>query len=330
MMRKLLLLLLMPLAVLTAQAQSNDYNMVIELNNGTTITLGANDVRNLTFNGDALSISGNTIEDIIAALATKADKSEIEELRALINQFKDVVSKKTITVNGVSFKMVKVFGGTFQMGATSEQGGDSDSDERPVHYVSLSDYWIGETEVTQALWQAVMGSNPSEFTGDSQRPVENVSWNDCQTFIQTLNELTGMSFRLPTEAEWEFAARGGNSSQGYKYAGSNTVDNVAWYYFNSYALGSSSPDYGTHPVATKSPNELGLYDMSGNVWEWCQDWYGSYSSSAQTDPVGPSSGSNRLRRGGSWNSNTRNCRVAYRNYGTPSSRDNSRGLRLAF
>ena len=148
MMRKLLLLLLMPLAVLTAQAQSNDYNMVIELNNGTTITLGANEVRNLTFNGDALSISGNTIEDIIAALATKADKSEIEELRALINQFKDVVSKKTITVNGVSFKMVKVFGGTFQMGATSEQGGDSDSDERPVHYVSLSDYWIGETEVT--------------------------------------------------------------------------------------------------------------------------------------------------------------------------------------
>ena len=322
MMRKLLLLLLMPLAVPTAQAQSNDYNMVIELNNGTTITLGANEVRNLTFNGDALSISGNTIEDIIAALATKADKSEIEELRALINQFKDVVSKKTITVNGVSFKMVKVFGGTFQMGATSEQGGDSDSDERPVHYVSLSDYWIGETEVTQALWQAVMGSNPSEFTGDSQRPVENVSWNDCQTFIQTLNELTGMSFRLPTEAEWEFAARGGISTQGYKYSGSNTIGDVAWYTSNS----GSKP----HPVATKSPNELGLYDMSGNVREWCQDWYGSYSSSAQTDPVGPSSGSDRVERGGSWGSNARYCRVTSRDYETPSYRYYSLGLRLAF
>ena len=324
-MKKLFLLLLMPLAVLTARAQSNDYNMVIELNNGTTITLGANDVRNLTFNGDALSISGNTIEDIIAALATKADKSEIERLEAMISQLQEELHPtppKEYTVNGVSFKMKKVSGGTFQMGATEEQGSDALDDEKPVHSVTLSDYWIGETEVTQALWQAVMGSNPSHFTGDSQLPVENVSWNDCQTFIQTLNELTGMSFRLPTEAEWEFAARGGNSSQGYKYAGSNTVGDVAWYYSNS----SSK----THPVATKSPNELGLYDMSGNVWEWCQDWYGSYSSSAQTDPVGPSSGSNRVLRGGSWNSLARYCRVAYRNSTTPSDRYFSLGLRLAF
>ncbi len=324
----------MPLAVLTARAQSNDYNMVIELNNGTTITLGANDVRNLTFNGDALSISGNTIEDIIAALATKADKSElstkadkseIERLEAMISQLQEdlhLTPPKEYTVNGVSFKMVKVFGGTFQMGATEEQGSDAYDDEKPVHSVTLSDYWIGETEVTQALWQAVMGSNPSYFTGDSQLPVENVSWNDCQTFIQTLNELTGMSFRLPTEAEWEFAARGGNSSQGNKYAGSNTIGDVAWYTSNS----GSKP----HPVATKSPNELGLYDMSGNVWEWCQDWYGSYSSSAQTDPVGPSSGSNRVERGGSWNNNARVCRVAFRRSSTPSIRLNYLGLRLAF
>ena len=231
-------------------------------------------------------------------------------------------SENTFTVNGVSFKMVKVAGGTFQMGATSEQGSDASDDEKPVHSVTLSDYWIGETEVTQALWQAVMGSNPSWFTGDSQLPVENVSWNDCQTFIQTLNELTGQSFRLPTEAEWEFAARGGISTLGYKYASSNTVGDVAWYKDNS----SSK----THPVATKSPNELGLYDMSGNVWEWCQDWYGSYSSSAQTDPVGPSSGSSRVPRGGSWFINAGGCRVAARNGYTPSIRSSDLGLRLAF
>jgi formylglycine-generating enzyme required for sulfatase activity len=329
-MKKLLLFLLMPMALLTASAQNNDYNMVIELKNGTTITLGADEVGNLTFNSETLSISGNTIEDILAILAS--NKTEIDELRALVNQLQDIIIKPegTFTVNGISFKMVKVSGGTFQMGATPEQGSEIDEDELPVHSVTLSDYWIGETEVTQLLWHAVMGSNPSLCAGDSQLPVENVSWDDCQEFITRLNQLTGQSFRLPTEAEWEFAARGGNSSQGYKYAGSNTIGDVAWYYDNSCALGSSSPDYGTHPVATKSPNELGLYDMSGNVWEWCQDWYGSYSSSAQTDPVGPSSGSNRVERGGSWNNNARVCRVAFRRSSTPSIRLNYLGLRLAF
>ncbi len=318
------------MALLTASAQNNDYNMVIELKNGTTITLGADEVGNLTFNSETLSISGNTIEDILAILAS--NKTEIDELRALVNQLQDIIIKPegTFTVNGISFKMVKVSGGTFQMGATPEQGSEIDEDELPVHSVTLSDYWIGETEVTQLLWHAVMGSNPSLCAGDSQLPVENVSWDDCQEFITRLNQLTGQSFRLPTEAEWEFAARGGNSSQGYKYAGSNTIGDVAWYYDNSCALGSSSPDYGTHPVATKSPNELGLYDMSGNVWEWCQDWYGSYSSSAQTDPVGPSSGSNRVERGGSWNNNARVCRVAFRRSSTPSIRLNYLGLRLAF
>ncbi len=246
-------------------------------------------------------------------------------------------SENTFTVNGVSFKMVKVAGGTFQMGATSEQGNDAYDDEKPVHSVTLSDYWIGETEVTQALWYAVMGKRPtpdgdqwsSSYGLGDNYPAYNVSWNDCQTFITRLNQLTGQSFRLPTEAEWEFAARGGNSSQGYKYAGSNTIGDVAWYYDNSCALGSSSPDYGTHPVATKSPNELGLYDMSGNVWEWCQDWYGSYSSSAQTDPVGPSTGSGRVLCGGSWAYDARSCRVSSRHPYDPSSTDGNRGLRLA-
>ncbi len=236
---------------------------------------------------------------------------------------------KTYTVNGVSFTMVAVEGGTFTMGATPEQGDDAYSDEKPAHQVTLSSYHIGQTEVTQELWQAVMGSNPSWFTGDLQRPVERVSWNDCQTFINKLNQMTGLNFRLPTEAEWEYAARGGNRSQGYKYAGSNTVGDVAWYSDNSYALGSSNPDYGTHPVATKAPNELGLYDMSGNVWEWCQDWYDSYSSNAQTNPTGPASGSYRGHRGCCWSGHARYCRVSSRYSHAPSYSDHNLGFRLA-
>jgi sulfatase modifying factor 1 len=224
------------------------------------------------------------------------------------------------TVNGVTFKMVAVKGGTFTMGATSEQSNPS-SDEKPVHTVTLSDFAIGETEVTQELWQAVMGTNPSYFIGNLQRPVEQVSWNDCQTFIEKLNELTGMQFSLPTEAQWEYAARGGASSQGYQYSGSNTLADVAWYTSNS----SST----THPVKSKQANELGLYDMSGNVVEWCQDWYGSYSSSSQTDPTGFTSGSYRVLRGGGWIYSARNCRVANRDYDTPSNRYYYNGLRLA-
>ena len=230
------------------------------------------------------------------------------------------VVTETITVNGVSFKMVAVEGGTFTMGATSEQGSDAYSDESPTHSVTLSDFAIGETEVTQELWKAVMDSNPSIFSG-TNLPVETVSWYDCQTFISKLNNLTGKNFRLPTEAEWEYAARGGNKSKGYKYAGSNTLGDVAWYYGNS----SSK----THSVKQKQANELGLYDMSGNVWEWCQDWYGSYSSSAQTNPTGSTSGSYRVLRGGSWISDARDCRVSSRGNTTPTNTYNFLGLRLA-
>ena len=230
------------------------------------------------------------------------------------------VTRKTITVNRVSFDMIKVEGGTFTMGATSEQGGAAFDDEKPAHQVTLSDYYIGETEVTQALWQAVMGSNPSRFKGSSN-PVESVSWNDCQEFIRKLNSLTGRTFRLPTEAEWEFAARGGNESKGYKYSGSNSIDNVAWY-----ASNSSSE---THAVKTKSPNELRIYDMSGNVREWCQDWCGSYSSNAQTNPRGPSSGSYyRVLRGGCWFNFAGHCRVSDRYANLPDYGNNHFGLRL--
>lgn len=226
---------------------------------------------------------------------------------------------RVIEVNGVKFKMIYVAGGTFTMGATAEQIG-YDNDETPAHQVTLSDYFIGETEVTQELWYAVMGANPSNFTRSSRNPVEMVSWHDCQSFIQKLNQLTGLRFRLPTEAEWEFAARGGNSSKGYKYSGSNRIEDVAWYDGNSGGT--------THEVGTCYPNELGIYDMSGNVWEWCSDWYGSYSSMAQTDPSGAGSGSYRVLRGGGWGGSAQICRVAIRSYGTPDYRYDPLGFRL--
>ena len=226
----------------------------------------------------------------------------------------------TYYVNSVPFNMVYVGGGTFWMGATDEQAGDYLSNETPVNRVHLSSYYIGQTEVTQELWREVMGTNPSYFLGDLQRPVERVSWNDCQTFLTRLNELTGKNFRLLTEAEWEFAARGGNKSQGYKYAGSNAIGDVAWHKSNS--------SNTTHPVATKAPNELGLYDMSGNVCEWCQDWFGSYTSGEKTDPTGPATGSSRVYRGGCWNNYATYCRVSYRSYGGVLG-NNEFGLRLA-
>ena len=215
--------------------------------------------------------------------------------------------------------MMYVKGGTFTMGATSEQGSEADSDEKPTHSVTLSSFYICKYEVTQALWKAVMGSNPSSFKGDNL-PVETVSWDDCQTFIRKLNAMTGKNFRLPTEAEWEFAARGGNNSRGYKYAGSNNIETVAWYDDNS---GSK-----THVVGTKSPNELGIYDMSGNVLEWCQDWKGSYSSASQTNPTGASSGSYRVLRGGGWCYLARSCRSSGRGSFTPDGRGSNYGLRL--
>ena len=272
---------------------------------------------------------------------TGDDKVDVSDVNAIINVIlnpETLIDFEEFEVNGVKFKMVKVEGGTFTMGATPEQGSDAYDSEKPAHQVTLSSYRIGATEVTQALWQAVMGSNPSYYngTGNSaygsnhsadygtnlQRPVEYVSWNDCQEFITKLNQLTGKTFRLPTEAEWEYAARGGNKSQGYKYAGSNTVGDVAWYSNNS----SST----THAVGTKQANELGLYDMSGNMLEWCQDWYGSYSSGAQTNPTGPTSGSYRVNRGGSWNRNAGACRVSLRFSDTPTHRYGSIGLRLVY
>ena len=228
-------------------------------------------------------------------------------------------STRTFTANGVSFTMVQVPGGTFTMGGTSEQGSDAYGEEKRTHKVTLSSYYIGQTEVTQELWQAVMGNNPSFFKGN-KRPVEQVSWDDCQTFLRKLNSMTGQTFRLPTEAEWEYAARGGKS-EGTKYSGSNFIEDTAWYGDNS---GNQ-----THDVATKRANSLGIYDMSGNVDEWCNDWLGKYNKGSQTNPQGPSKGSSRVLRGGSWKYSAGGCRVSFRNFRSPDGSYNNLGLRLA-
>lgn len=248
---------------------------------------------------------------------------------------------KKITVNGVSFNMKKVEAGTFTMGATPEMQNPS-NDEKPAHLVTLTnDYYIGETVVTQALWKAVMGkqkvkpsflrgllgatptyraNNPSHFLGN-KKPVENVSWNDCQTFISKLNAETGLKFRLPTEAEWEFAARGGNKSRRCQYSGGNNASDVAWHSKNSKAQ--------THDVMTKEPNELGLYDMSGNVWEWCNDWYDAYKTNSKSNPKGCANGSRRVRRGGSLDTEVRKCRSSYRSSSEPDAAFIDLGFRLA-
>ena len=241
--------------------------------------------------------------------------------------FRDISDKSqsfneelAIPVNSnVYVELVKVEAGSFNMGATPEME-NPDEFEKPVHRVTLTNnYYIGKYEVTQALWQAVMGSNPSCFKGDDL-PVEMVTWNDCQDFISKLNAMTGKRFRLPSEAEWEYAARGGNKSRGYQYSGSNTIGDVAWYVGNSSSM--------THAVGTKQPNELGLYDMTGNVYEMCQDRSGSYSSSPQTNPTGAVSGSYRVYRGGSWCFSAWNCRTSCRENNAPDDCDDNLGLRL--
>jgi formylglycine-generating enzyme required for sulfatase activity len=241
--------------------------------------------------------------------------------------------------NSLGATMVWVPGGSFTMGDTAG-GGESNETK---HQVTLSGFYMGQTEVTQAQWQKVMGNNPSNFKNGSnaaQRPVEQVSWYDAVAFCNKLSLQEGKSpaynisgtkvtlnqgatgYRLPTEAEWEYAAKGGASTpvQTVKYAGSANLDEIAWT--------SSNSGNTTHPVAEKKPNALGLYDMTGNVWEWCQDWYGNYGTTAQSDPAGAASGSYRVSRGGSWLSDASYARVSYRDSGTPDNRFSNLGFRL--
>ncbi len=220
--------------------------------------------------------------------------------------------------------MVAVKGGTFKMGCNEAVDVACAANEKPPHSVQLNDFHIGKYEITQAQWVAVIGKNPSKFTACSNCPVENVSWNDIQIFIDQLNQKTGQSFRLPTEAEWEYAARGGATSQNTKYAGGMQINKVAWNPINS--------NKQTQAIGKKTPNELGLYDMTGNVWEWCSDWYDAdfYYDSPSENPSGPEEGETRVLRGGGWHfSSPKECRVTHRYYAEPTYRDNIAGFRLA-
>jgi len=226
----------------------------------------------------------------------------------------------TDTIPDYKIEMVRVEGGIFVMGCTPDQG-DCSNNEKPAHKVTLNDFYIGKYEVTQQQWTAIMGNNPSRFKGEDN-PVETVSWYEVQEFIRILNKKTGKKYRLPTEAEWEYAARGGSQSKGYKYSGSNNPEDVAWFSGNSTKK--------TYPVGTKQANELDIYDMSGNVWEWCNDLYDSnyYPISPKRNPSGSDLGSKRVYRGGSWNLGDLFCRSAYRNSYSPDYKHASIGFRL--
>ena len=292
-------------------------NIDILNGNGSYTIYNNSNIVSCHVNNEKLMLTGMKVgtTDVVVKDNVSGDKALVTVI--VTNRVKLVPD----TLFDVRFNMIYVEGGPCMTGATDEQASDAYSQEKPAHWNTLSDYLIGETEVTQALWMAVMGDNPSSFTGDLQLPVERVSWVDCMEFLDRLNELTGKDYRLPTETEWEYAARGGIFNQGFKYAGSNTIDDVAWY--------SSNSSGKTHAVRTKVPNELGIYDMSGNVFEWCQDWYNTYSSGMSVNPTGPDSGTARVNRGGSFSSADRLCRVPYRRGNTPTTANNSIGLRLA-
>lgn len=235
-------------------------------------------------------------------------------------QEKEQESNKIVfNVNGIAFIMLKVAGGIFMMGATSEQDKFAKDREKPIHQVEVSDFLIGETLVTQELWKSVMGNNPSRYKG-KQRPVEQVTWDNCQEFISRLNVITGKKFRLPTEAEWEFAARGGNKSLGFLYSGSHHPNDVAWFSDNTKT---------SQPVKTKLPNELGIYDLSGNLLEWCNDWYDCYSQYKQINPKGPNKGVYKVYRGGSWYNDSTYCRISFRGAIQPNQDADNLGFRLA-
>jgi formylglycine-generating enzyme required for sulfatase activity len=249
-------------------------------------------------------------------------KSQITGEKEIIwKPLQDKVTTKVFLFKvDAEIEMIFVQGGLFTMGCTREQRGDCESDEKPPHQVLLNDFYISKYEVTQAIWKEVMGTNPSKFNGCDSCPVENVTWSEVQVFIRKFNAQTGKNYRLPTEAEWEYAARGGVHCRDNKYSGSNNIREVAWYGSNSNGT--------THPVGTKKANELGIYDMSGNVWELCQDWYGNYSVLQNHNPHGAGGGYYRVMRGGGWDGSSFYCRVANRGNSKPNERHDSVGFRL--
>jgi formylglycine-generating enzyme required for sulfatase activity len=282
---------------------------------------GGEGIVSCTVSGEQLVVTGISHGNTVIQL-TNVYTGDVAELEV------NVLGAEHFNVNGVEFTMQPVQGGEFTMGALNGEVIYPNQYGEPYE-VELNPFYMAETEVTQALWQVVMGKNPSFFDGDPERPVEMVSWEDCQEFIDRLNQMTGRNFCLPTEAQWEFAARGGNSSHDYSYAGSSSIDPVAWYWDNIPSQMAGTQGYGTQAVATKSPNELGLYDMSGNVLEWTWDWYADYRWSPCEDPTGPYTGTTRSVRGGGWNTGQQNCGVVYRDSADPTVRTEAIGLRLA-
>lgn len=269
--------------------------------------------------GTKIKVPFEQLDSVSTSLDSEDFNIEDENTKESVMPKTESIASITYKVKGVSFIMRKMEAGSFQMGSTA-WGHDN---AQPIHQVTLNrDYFMAETEVTQELWEAIMGDNPSRLSG-KQRPVHNVSWEDCQIFIDKLKELTGVNFRLPSEAEWEFAARGGNLSKGYTYAGSNSIEDVAYY--------DISLEKGPFVVKQKKPNELGLYDMTANVGEWCQDWYSSdyYSISPEVDPAGPSEGEYRVMRGGCYNYSYSSCTNASREFLSADDRSWVNGFRLA-
>ncbi len=338
-MKKILLLICITLIAVPLSAQQIT-NMKQKVENGRIVIIydiiGEDNYDKYTVSMQAKNNAGQQITPYVVA-------GDIGNVKLGINKTiywepqlegRSVKGWKVILSSKIENKLVFVKGGTFQMGSN-----DVGSDEKPKHTVTVSDFYIRNLEVTQEEWKNVMGNNPSKFKGNDL-PVELVSWYDAVEFCNKKSRKDGLSpcysgsgknitcnfnangYRLPTEAEWEYAARGGNKSNGYTYSGSNNIDIVAWYDGNS---GSK-----THKVGTKHPNELGIYDMSGNVWEWCGDWYDSdyYSSSPKNNPVGPSSGARRVLRGGGWSVGG-DCRVADRRSLNPDCIYNFYGFRFS-
>ena len=292
----------------------------------------ASDILSEGFPDDLFSKLGISVET--TAIVRKAMSPVKKERFQTVADLIEMINSTTVSagirtaeippvIKNLINNMVQVKGGTFTMGSHNP---DAAMDERPVHRVTLPSFSIGKYQVTQEEWETIMGSNPSIFKA-KKRPVENVSWDDCQRFVEQLNELTHLGFRLPTEAEWEFAARGGNHSKQYLYSGSDNLYSVANFEKNVTDV-KSNLDFGTQNVGVKAPNELGLYDMSGNVSEWCYDWKGEYKKEDVISPTGPELGCFRVHRGGGWNSISKNCTVSSRNYDLPSHKYSNTGLRI--
>lgn len=273
---------------------------------------------------DYIDILTEQIESAIESKLIKSIKKHLgvnkkTELPGMSYRLTEDKQLFTLFVNGNQYNFIRVISGVFTMGATKEMRNPTGV-EFPAHEVRLSnDFYIGETLVTQKFWESIMGNNPSWFKGESH-PIDSVSFNDVKRFIKKLNMLTNLKFRLPYEAEWEYAARGGVKASHTRYIGGDSVQEIGWYNGNSKKQ--------SHEVKMKSPNELGLYDMGGNVWEWCQDLYSTYDTSAQVDPKGPSTGASRVVRGGSWSMGTRGCRASYRDKCVSGRRGYDLGLRL--